>query len=127
MTINRRLTRVNEILKREIASSLFRFMDQNEIDLSAVTVTGVDVSSNLRHAKVRVSIRDHQGERQDLLARIKRHRKEIQNQIHQAVHLKYTPHLEFMLDDAIEKGDHVLDILDSLNIEEDDCDGTQTI
>jgi len=109
-----RLTRVNELLRREIGSVLFRLFDPHAFDLAAVTVTRVVTSSDLRAARVLVSIRGHEGERQRMLGQLERHRPEIQRHIAETVILKYTPRLTFVLDSSIELGDQVLDLLDHL-------------
>jgi len=110
MTVDR-LTRVNELLKREIGEILFRIIHDDEFDLAAITVTGVFISRNLRNAKVMVSIRDHLDQRQKMLAILRRYRAEIQKHISHDVILKYTPRLSFELDTSIEKGDAILGII----------------
>jgi len=109
-----RLTRVNELLKREIGSFLFRIMHESRFDLSAVTITRVMTSKNLREARVFVSIRDHQDDRPRMLALLRRHRAEIQSHINATLVLKYTPCLTFELDTSVEEGDHVLTLLSQL-------------
>lgn len=106
-----RIKRVNELLKREIGGALFRVINEENYDLSAVTITSVSASRNLRNAKVLVSIRDHDETKHKMLGIIKRHRVEIQAFINRDLVLKYTPRLQFELDYSLEKGDHVLDIL----------------
>jgi len=107
----KRLVRVNELLKREIAEALYRVMTEQDFDFSAVTVTGVEASSDLRTARVRVSIRDHRDDRDVMLGLIRHHAKDIQRIIRKHVILKYTPKLHFHLDESIEQGDHVLQVL----------------
>jgi ribosome-binding factor A len=106
-----RLTRVNELLKREIGTALFQILSDGEVDLSAITITAVNASSNLRTARVKVSIRDTEERRPAVLAILKRHRVELQDLINKNVKLKYTPRLSFELDLSLVKGDHVLGIL----------------
>jgi len=106
-----RLTRVNELLRREIGAILFQIMTEASFDLSAVTVTHVVTSPSLRHARVLVSIRDHQDEREKMLSMLRRHRREIQDRINRDLTLKYTPRLTFELDTSLERGDHILDVL----------------
>jgi len=113
-----RLKRVDELLRREIGESLFHVMNERDFDVSAVTVTKVNASHNLRDARVMISIRDHAEERQRMLGLIKRHRREIQTLINRDLVLKYTPRLHFELDFSIEKGDHILDILSRMEEEE---------
>ena len=110
MTVDR-LTRVNELLKREIGEALFQIIKEDDFDLSAVTITHVITSSSLRNARVMVSIRDHQDRRQKMMAILRRYRGEIQERIGKNVILKYTPRLVFELDTSIEKGDAVLSLL----------------
>jgi ribosome-binding factor A len=114
---SQRITRVNELLKREIAAYLYRTIHDQGFDFSAVTVTHVVTASNLRNARVFVSIRDHDGERQDMMNVLREHRRDIQQHLNQTLRLKYTPHLEFELDESIEKGDHVLNLIAQLEEE----------
>lgn len=109
-----RLTRVNELLKREIGSLLFRVMNEGDFDVSAVTVTRVDTGRNLRHARVFVSIRSQADAKNRMLSAIRRRAPEIQQWIGRNVRLKYTPRLAFEIDDSIEEGDRVLRLLSDL-------------
>ena len=111
---SQRIIRVNELLKREIAAYLYRLINRHDFDMSAVTVTHVITAPNLRHARVYVSIRDHVLEREAMLDEIRTHRKPLQQHLNQTVRLKYTPQLEFELDESIEKGDHVLHLIEEL-------------
>ncbi len=109
-----RLTRINELLRREIGLILYRLLDRSQFDLAALTVTHVIINSDLRSARVLVSIRGHEHERRAMLARIQHLHGEIQAEIAKVVILKYTPKLQFTLDSSIEIGDKVLDILSKL-------------
>lgn len=106
-----RLTRVNELMKREIGEALFHISADEELDLSAITVTNVSTSSDLRNARVMVSIRDHKSERADILNSLTKMRGKIQKIINKNMTLKYTPCLTFELDNSVEKGDQVLGII----------------
>jgi len=111
---NRRIVRVNELLKREIAGALYRILNERGFDLSAVTVVRVQTSSDLRHAEVFVSILGHRHERGSMLRLIRSHRADFQRDIHRNLRLKYIPRLTFSLDDSIEKGDRVLAIINQM-------------
>lgn len=125
----KRMTRVNELLRREIGAVLFQIVTEADFDLSAVTVTHVVASPSLRHARVLVSIRDHQDERERMLSALRRHRKEIQDRINKDLTLKYTPRLTFELDRSLEQGDHVLELLaeigESPAVEDDETNESQ--
>ena len=112
-----RLTRVNELLKREIGDTLFRIMHEQAFDLAAVSVTRVITSRNLRQAKVLVSIRASADEQAHMLSLLDQHRSEIQKRISRDITIKYTPRLEFKLDDSIAEGDRVLNLIAAMERE----------
>jgi ribosome-binding factor A len=115
-----RITRVNELLRREIAEALFHVLNEGNVDLSALTITRVIASRNLRNARVLVSIRDNVERRKSIISMLTRHRAEMQAMINKDCQLKFTPRLVFELDPSLEKGDHVLAVLSSLEIPETD-------
>jgi len=120
-----RLTRVNELLRREIGVVLYRLLDRSQFDLAALTVTHVITSSDLRSARVLISIRGHEHERRAILYSIQHLHGEIQAEIARTVVLKYTPKLHFSLDSSIEVGDKVLDILSKLPPPVEGTSGTE--
>jgi len=113
-----RLTRVNQLVKQEVAGSLFRVINDPGADIAAVTVTRVMTSANLRNARVFVSIRGDQHAQTRLLNLIKSHRRDIQASIAKNIVLKYTPQVSFEMDHSIEQGDHVLDVIARLEADE---------
>lgn len=112
-----RMIRVNALLKRVVAETLHRVITEKGFDIAAVTVTAVDTSTTLRSARVYVSIREHQGERQAMLKLIQKHAPEIQKVVRREVVLKYTPRLDFVLDESIERGDRVLNVIHKMELE----------
>ncbi|MGE4490336.1 MAG: 30S ribosome-binding factor RbfA [Kiritimatiellales bacterium] len=115
-----RIIRVNELLKREIATDIPRLFANSNFDTGAVTVTRVETGSDLRDATVYVSIFGHEEERERMIRFLNGHRKDIQSRMSKHVILKYTPRLYFKLDDSIETGDRVLGILAQLDIPDDE-------
>lgn len=109
-----RMTRVNELLKRELADLIKKNVEYSGDCL--VTITEVDTTPDLRHAKVFISIlgKNNDDEKQDILRKIIDKRGLLQNLMSSHVTLKYTPVLDFKLDSRIEKGDKVLAILQEL-------------
>jgi len=111
---------VNELLKREIAGVMYRIMSEEKFDIAAVTITGVITSSDLRHARVLISVREHKQERQHMIDLLTRHRGAIQRHINSDLKLKYTPQLSFELDESIEQGDRILSIINELGLTDDE-------
>ncbi len=112
---NRRITRINELLKREIAMVLYREMSDAEMDLSSVTITRAAVSADLRHAHIGVSVRGGDAEWASARRLLNRHRPAIQEAIHRHLTLKYTPVLVFERDESIAAGDRVLRLIEALS------------
>ncbi len=113
-----RMTRVNELLKREIGAFLFRMPNEDSFDVAAVTVTQVTTRPNLREARVQVSVRGEPGEPERVLRILQDRRAEFQAAIARHVKIKYTPRLLFELDASIQKGDRMLRLLQELEAEE---------
>ncbi len=113
-----RLTRVNELIKREVAENLFHVMHESGFDLSAVTVTHVITSTDLRHARVLVSIRSEPGNRLWMVRVLNKHAKQFQHHLSKTIVLKYTPQIVFELDESIEKGDRILRLISELEEKE---------
>jgi ribosome-binding factor A len=121
-----RMTRVNELLKREIGEALFSIVHEPGFDFSAVTVTHVAAERSLREARVSISIRGNPQEQKRMMGLLFRHRHEIQQKINQDLTLKYTPRLAFELDASLEKGDEMLALLAELARERQGKEGTES-
>jgi ribosome-binding factor A len=109
-----RITRVNELIRRELGIQLYRVVNRPDFDAAAVTFTHALTSVDLRSCRVLVSIRGEPAEQERMLAILKRHRVEFQAAVHGNVVLRYTPQLHFVLDHSVEQGDHVLQILNQM-------------
>jgi ribosome-binding factor A len=106
-----RLLRVNELLKRELSSLIARDVT---FDSALVTVNQVDVTANLKNAHVFVSVLGSES-KTAVMAKLEAHRTILQADLAKHVVLKYTPHLVFHIDDSIERGTRVLEILQQLD------------
>ena len=108
---NLRHMRVRELLKREL-NEIFR--REFPVELGLISVSEVGVSNDLHSAIVFVSsIGDEKGQHKAFRA-VRKAAGKIQGQLGQAVELRYTPRLKFTFDDARNRGDRVLHILDEL-------------
>jgi ribosome-binding factor A len=110
-----RLERVNELIKRELSELVVR---QCRFDAQLVTLQQVDVTPDLKHAHVFVSVIGSEEDQKQALATLHDARADLQRGLAKRVVLKYTPHLHFKLDIAAERGDRVLHILDELHLPE---------
>lgn len=109
-----RLERVNSLLKRVIAESMFTVMQGDPVRPGLITVTGVSCGKDLRDATVKVSVFGDDALRAMAIRHLQGRARRFQAIINREVRLKFTPRLTFHLDLSIEKGDEVLAILDRL-------------
>lgn len=108
-----RTQRIRELLKREIGEVLRRELPVHEAGL--ITVNEVEVSGDLQSAKVFVSVLGSADQQKQALSLLSGNRTRVQAQIGRTLFLKYTPVLSFVMDDSIEKGNRVLQIIDELD------------
>lgn len=120
-----RLERVNALLRRAIGEALYKVFAGDPINLATVTITRVETARNLRNATVSVSIFGEERERSEVLRKLIAKTAEIQTIINREMTLKYTPRLRFVHDGSIEKGDHVLAILEKLEVPTDEADSVE--
>ena len=106
-----RITRVNELIRRELGLQLYHVVNRPDFDPAAVTFTHAITSVDLRTCRVLVSIRGEPERQEHMLSILKRHRVEFQAAIHQNIVLRYTPQIHFVLDHSVEQGDQILQIL----------------
>ena len=111
-----RLLRVNELLKRELGLLLVREMTFENL---LVTVNQVDVTPDLKSAHVYVSVLGSEG-RAEVLPKLEANRAALQAGLSRHIILKYTPHLVFHLDDSIERGDRIMEILNTIELPPDE-------
>ncbi len=105
-----RLLRVNEVVKRELSTIITREMTFED---QLVTVNHVNVTPDLRNAHVYVSVLG-KGSPIGVIQKLEANRVVLQAEMTKNVVLKYTPHLVFHLDESIERGARVFQILEEI-------------
>ena len=105
-----RKLRVNELLKRELSIIVTR---EITFEGALVTINQVDVTPDLKSAHVYVSVLGA-GSGAAVIAQLEAHRVQLQTELARHVVLKYTPHLIFHLDNSIERGARVIEILQEI-------------
>lgn len=107
--------RVRELLKRAIGEAVRREFNVSEVGL--ITVNDVQAGGDLKSAVVFVSVLGNAGQQKQALHVLEEHRVRIQGLVAKSVILKYTPTLKFVMDDSIERGNRVLQIIEELEKE----------
>ncbi|MES2571859.1 MAG: 30S ribosome-binding factor RbfA, partial [Verrucomicrobiota bacterium] len=103
-----RLERVNELIRRELGEIVtrdIRFISK------LVTIQQVDITPDLRHAHIYVSFIGTEEDQHTDMATLHAKRSSLQQSLSKRVVLKFTPHLHFKIDDTMERGTRVLNIM----------------
>ena len=106
---NNRIGRINEEIQREL-SALLRTVKDPRLQNGLVTITHVDTTSDLRYAKIFISALDKSQEK-DMMKGLKSASGYLRRELGSALRLRYTPELQFIADDSIEQGAHILAML----------------
>ena len=114
-----RLERVNELIRRELGDLLTR---EVTFESALVTVQQVDITPDLKHAHVFISVIGNEVQMKAAMAKLHDNRANLQRLLSKRVVLKYTPQLHFKLDDTIERGTRVINILSEIEIPPDDLE-----
>ena len=110
-----RITRLNAQIQKEL-SILCESLVRPAIPDALVTITGVEIASTLRTANVFVSVYGGKGARERALEVLARKRAALQSALARKIILKYTPVLNFKLDETAARADRVMTILRELNL-----------
>jgi ribosome-binding factor A len=97
---------VREVLSARIAEGL------NDPRIGFVTLTSVDTSPDLRHARVYVSVLGDDAERADTMAGLESAHGLLQQAIGRELRMKRTPTLQFVFDESIDRGMRISELLD---------------
>jgi ribosome-binding factor A len=112
--MGQRVVRVNELVKREISRILHTRHQAESVDIS---ILSVDVSPNLRVAKVFFATHGDTAKRPQAERFFARNHESIRREMGKVVRLKYLPHLEFVYDVGADYGERLNQLLDDLGLE----------
>lgn len=110
-----RMQRVSELVKQEVSEIIRRDVASESVGM--VTVTGCEVASDLKTARVYISVIGGAEKQAAALALVERHRAHIQRTLGRSVVLKYIPHLSFYIDESLERADRIERILEEIEHE----------
>lgn len=110
--MTQRTDRIDQILRQEIGQALEREVSDPRIGF--VTVTDVETARDLSRAKVWVSIIGSAAERKETLSALRKAMPFIRHGLNSKIRLRRIPELDVRLDDSMERGTRVLQILSEL-------------
>ena len=120
--MNRRISRVNGVLRQEISRVLATELRDPRMP-EIVSVTQVEVLRDLRHARVYVSVLGGEDEKKGTLRALRSASGFVHRELRHHLSLKSVPSLEFVLDESIEEGTRILELIDEVAPETEPSDG----
>src|SRR5437867_9959207 len=104
-----RMRRVNESIRQVLSEGVGQLKDPR---IGFVTVTGVETSPDLRHARVFISVLGTERKRTQTLAGLQAAHAVLQTRLARELRLKRTPQLAFEYDPSVERGVRISQLID---------------
>ncbi len=117
--MNRRIDRVNELLRTEISQLLSRHVKDPRLT-GVISITSVKTSQDLRSAQVSLSVMGDSAAKEEALEGIRSAAAFIRKELRGRLALRYVPFLTFSMDTTIEDADQLLQLMDRLREDEED-------
>jgi ribosome-binding factor A len=106
MSTHGRPARVAEEFRHELSAILARGLKDPRIT-GFVTITGAKMSPDLKEIAVYVSIHAQEPERERTLEGLRAAATYLQREVARNLKLRHTPHLRFVYDESVERGDRI--------------------
>ena len=112
-----RMRRVNESIRQVLSEGIGQLKDPR---IGFVTVTGVETSPDLRHARVFISVLGAERKRKQTLAGLQAAHAVLQTRLARELRMKRTPQLAFEYDPSVERGVRMTKLIDELAPDDSD-------
>jgi ribosome-binding factor A len=111
---SRRILRINQLLRHEIAEILQREVQDGALTAPLISITDVDTSPDLRSAKVYFSVYGDEENIKEAEAHLVRAATFIRRNLMDRIDLRQIPRLEFLLDRSIATGGRIMQLMRSI-------------
>ncbi len=110
----KRISRISEEVKKVVSDLLFNGIKDPRIS-SMTSITRVEVTRDLRYAKIYVSVLGEKNEKEDTILGLESAKGFIRKEIGDKIDLRYAPEPKFYLDESIEQGIYMSKLIDEVN------------
>lgn len=117
MANSRRVARVAALIKREVSHMLLNEIKDDRVGSGMVSVTEVNVSGDLQHAKIFVSIYGTEEAKLETMAGLESSVNYVRKELGSRMQLRRTPTVKFFEDKSLERGDKMLNLLNKISQE----------
>jgi ribosome-binding factor A len=116
MTNTRRVSRVAELIKREVSQMILFDIKDDRVGAGMVSVTAVDVAGDLQHTKIFVSIYGSEEVRAQTMEGLKSVTGYVRSELGKRVRLRRTPTVLFVEDTSFDRATSVLSLINQLSL-----------
>lgn len=109
MKQTKRTRQLSDVIQRDLSDIIRR--EVREPELGFLTISGVEVSTDLKLARVHVSVFGSDDEQAKTLGILESHRKAIRSALASRLHTRHTPDLEFRLDHTAARAGRIEELL----------------
>lgn len=113
-----RADRVSQQIKRELSEIIQRNEIKDDRLGGLISITEVKVSNDLRNVKVFFSVYGEEEQKVGTLAALETASPFLRGELCRRLRIKFAPELVFTLDDSLERGDRVIELLDKIKHKE---------
>ena len=117
MANSRRVEKFAALLKREISEILFNGVRDERIHQAMITITAIEVSGDMQHAKIFLSLFGEEQKKSNVLLCLEEAKGFIRGELARRLQMRRSPNLVFKIDKGMSKGSSVLDLLTSLDLQ----------
>ncbi|HBR00518.1 MULTISPECIES: 30S ribosome-binding factor RbfA [unclassified Roseofilum] len=117
MANSRRVSRVSSQIKREVGQMLLHGIKDDRVGAGMVSVTDVDVSGDLQHAKIFVSIYGTEEAKAETMEGLESATPYVRYELGHRMQLRRTPEVVFLEDTSLERGDRLLHLINQISHE----------
>ena len=114
---SRRVEKLAALLKREVSELLMNGIRDERVHQVMITITNVEVSGDLQHAKIFVSLFGEEQKKAEVLACLEEAKGFVRGELARRLQMRRSPNLIFKIDQGMSKGSSVLDLLTSLEVQ----------
>jgi ribosome-binding factor A len=118
MQPSRRPQRLALQIQHEVSMMIFRDLKDRRIGF--VTVTGVDMSPDLRHARIFVSLMGSEEQKKESLAALNHANGWVRHELGQRIRMRYLPEIVFSMDTSQAYGEHIDKLIDEIHEHKDE-------
>jgi len=119
----KRPKRVAQLIQKEISAIIQRQIKNPQ--LGFVTITAVEVTEDLQHAKVYFTVYGSEEERISTEKLLKKMTSFVRYHVGQRIRLRYTPEIVFQYDETMERAARIDELINQIRREKNDAEGTR--